>query len=158
MRPHVVLNEVLANPAGAEPAEEWVELYNDGSESVSLGGFLLEDAGGRTLLPDASLDAGHFALIVPEAFLADDGVDPPPAPDAVLLRVPALGRAGLSNEGEMLTLRAPTGMVVSTFPAMKTKNGVSTARFAPDAPDADSASFVASPNGTSTPGAPNVQP
>jgi hypothetical protein len=75
-----------------------------------------------------------------------------------LLRVPALGRAGLSNEGEMLTLRAPTGIVVSTFPALKTKNGVSTARVAPDAPDADTASFVSSPNGTSTPGAPNVKP
>src|SRR5262249_61591183 len=28
---HVVLNEVMANPAGAEPGQEWVELYNDGS-------------------------------------------------------------------------------------------------------------------------------
>lgn len=157
-RPHVVLNEVLANPAGAEPSQEWVELYNDGSESMSLAGFLLEDAGGRTLLPDVSLGAGRFALIVPEAFVADDGADPPPPPDTVLLRVPALGRAGLSNEGEMLTLRAPTGIVVSTFPALKTKNGVSTARVAPDAPDADTASFVSSPNGTSTPGAPNVKP
>ena len=45
--------------------------------------------------------------------------------------------------------------VVSTFPAVKTKNGVSIARTAPDAPDGDAASFVESPNGASTPGAAN---
>ena len=37
----------------------------------------------------------------------------------------------------------------------KTKNGVSIARVAPDASDADPASFEPSRNGTATPGAPN---
>ncbi len=157
-RAHIVLNEILANPAGAEPAQEWVELYNDGTDDVSLAGFVLEDGGGRTQLPDASLASGAFAIIASDAFVADDGVDPPPAPGALLLRVPALGRAGLSNEGEMLTLRGPTGAILSTFPPAKTKNGVSIARIAPDAPDADAASFVPSPNGSATPGAPNVAP
>jgi hypothetical protein len=156
-RPHVVLNEVLANPAGAEPAQEWVELYNDGSGPVALGGFALEDAGGgRSVLADAVLDPGAFALVVSDAYAGDDGVDPPPAPGTLLVRVAALGRAGLSNEGEKLTLRDASGAVVSTFPAVKTKNGVSIARIAPDAPDTEAASFVASPNGTSTPGAPNL--
>jgi hypothetical protein len=148
----------LANPAGAEPSQEWVELYNDGADDVSLAGFVLEDGGGRTPLPDASLASGAFALVAPEAFIADDGVDPQPAPGALLIRVPALGRAGLSNEGETLTLRDPSGTIVSTFPAVKTKNGVSTARVAPDAPDADPSSFVPSPNGSATPGAPNAAP
>jgi hypothetical protein len=154
-RPHVVLNEVLANPAGAEPAQEWIELYNDGGGAVSLAGFAIEDAGGRSDLPAALLEPGAFALVVSDAFVADDGADPPPAPDTLLVHVPALGRSGLSNEGERLTLRDPAGVALSTFPAVKTKNGVSVARTAPDAPDTDLTSFIASPNGASTPGAPN---
>jgi Lamin Tail Domain len=155
-RPHVVLNEVLANPAGAEPSQEWVELYNDGSDAVPLADFVLEDAGGRSVFPDVALAPASFALVVADAFIADDGVDPPPAAATLLVRVPALGRAGLSNEGEKLTLRDPLGNAVSTFPAMKTKNGVSIVRIAPDAPDTDPASFVPSPNGSATPGSPNL--
>ena len=34
--PHVVINEVLANPVGGEPAQEWVELYNDGRAPAVL--------------------------------------------------------------------------------------------------------------------------
>jgi hypothetical protein len=154
-RAHVVVNEVLANPAGAEPAQEWVELYNDGSNAVALEGWVLEDAGGSTPLPAAELASGGFALVVPDAYVADDGIDPPPAPGTILVRVPMLGRSGLSNEGEKLTLRDPAGQVMSTFPAVKTKNGVSVARTTPDAADADPAFFISSPNGSSTPGAPN---
>jgi hypothetical protein len=157
-RSHVVLNEVMANPAGSEPAQEWVELYNDGAEPQSLAGFTLDDSGGRTALPDAQLLPGAFALIVPDAFIADDGVDPPPAPPAQLLRVRSLGQGGLSNEGERLTLRDSAGDVVSLFPAMKTKNGVSIARVVPDALDDDPAALGPSKNGSATPGAPNGAP
>jgi hypothetical protein len=157
-RPHLVLNEVMANPAGAEPSEEWVELYNDGIDAVSVGGFVLQDSAGRTVLPDATLDPASFALIVPESFVADDGVDPPPRGGTLLVRVPALGRGGLSNEGETLTLISTEGKVISTFPAMKTKNGISNARVLPDAPDTGAASFGPSTNGSATPGASNFAP
>jgi len=156
-RAHVILNEVMANPAGAEPSQEWVELYNDGSDAVPLAGFTLEDAGGRSVLSDVVLAPASFALVVADAFIADDGVDPPPADGTLLVRVPALGKAGLSNEGEMLTLRDQSGTSVSTFPAIKTKNGVSVVRIAPDAPDTDLTSFVPSPNGSATPGSANVR-
>jgi hypothetical protein len=154
-RAHVVLNEVLANPAGSEPAQEWVELYNDGSGSIDLDGFAVEDAGGASVLPEATLAPGAFALVVPDAYVADDGVDPPPAQGTLLVHVPMLGRSGLANDGEKITLSDASGNVISTFPAIKTKNGVSIARTAPDAPDDAPASFVPSPNGSSTPGAAN---
>jgi len=151
----VVLNEVMANPAGSEPAQEWVELYNDGAEPQNLAGFTLDDSGGRTPVPDALLPPSAFALIVPDAYVGDDGVDPPPAPAAQLLRVRSLGQGGLSNEGERLTLRDAAGGIVSVFAAMKTKNGVSVARAVPDALDDDPASLGPSNNGSATPGAPN---
>jgi hypothetical protein len=157
-RPHVVLNEVMANPAGAEPSEEWVELFNDGRDAVSLAGFTLEDIGGRAVLPDGILEPGSYALVAPETYIADNGVDPVPADGTLILRVPTLGRGGLSNDGEPLTLRDPSGAVVSAFPAVKTKNGVSIARVAPDALDGDPDAFEPSPNGSATPGAPNGVP
>jgi hypothetical protein len=117
----------------------------------------VDDAGGgHSVLPDAELAPSAFALVVSDAYVAGDGADPPPAPGTLVLRVPVLGRSGLSNEGEKLTLRDAAGTVISTFPAVKTKNGVSIARTAPDAPDTEPASFVLCPNGASTPGAPNL--
>ncbi|MEO7327091.1 MAG: hypothetical protein ABI193_00840, partial [Minicystis sp.] len=43
--PHLVLNEVLANPLGPEPQQEWVELCNDGALPVDLDGYVLADVG-----------------------------------------------------------------------------------------------------------------
>jgi hypothetical protein len=157
-RSHLVLNEVMANPAGAEPAQEWIELYNDGTRAEALAGYTLDDGAVRIPLPDAELGPGAFALVVTESYLADDGVDPVPAADAQLLRVRALGQGGLSNDGERLTLRDGSGAAISVFPAMKAKNGQSAARLAPAALDDDPASFGASPNGNATPGAANGGP
>jgi hypothetical protein len=110
------------------------------------------------VLPSAVLPPAAFALVVTDAYVDDDGVGPVAAPGTLLLRVPALGQGGLSNDGERLLLRDGAGAVLSTFPAMKAKSGVSNARVAPEAMDADADSFVPSPNGSATPGAPNVRP
>jgi hypothetical protein len=157
-RAHLVINEVMANPAGAERAQEWVELFNDGLFPVALGGHALETGAGVVVLPSAVLPPAAFALVVTDAYVDDDGVGPVAAPGTLLLRVPALGQGGLSNDGERLLLRDGAGAVLSTFPAMKAKSGVSNARVAPEAMDADADSFVPSPNGSATPGAPNVRP
>jgi hypothetical protein len=154
-RAHVVINEVMANPAGREPDQEWVELFNDGIADVALAGYGLETGDGRAPLPMGILAPGAFALIVPNGYLDNDGVDPVAAPGTLILRVPALGRDGLSNEGERLLLRDAAGAVVSTFPAMKAKSGVSNARTSPEALDGNDDSFALSPNGSATPGAPN---
>jgi hypothetical protein len=157
-RAHVVINEVMANPAGVERAQEWVELFNDGLFPVALDACGLETGGGTAVLPAGVLAPGAFALVVTDAYEDDDGIDPVAAPGTLILHVPALGRDGLSNEGERLLLRDVAGTVLSTFPAMKAKNGVSNARLAPDALDADVDAFAPSPNGRATPGAPNAGP
>lgn len=156
-RSHLVVSEVYANPVGAEPAQEWVELFNDGVGVAAIGGYALSDGGGAAaILPDASLAPGGYALVVNQSFVADDGVDAPPAPGTAIVRVGALGQSGLSNEGEAITLRDPAGQVVSRFAAVKPKSGVSVVRLRPDALDEDSSSFALCPAGTSTPGAPNA--
>jgi hypothetical protein len=141
--PHVVLNEVLANPLGPEPAQEWVEIVNDGHAPVDLGGYVLVDGGGETALPPAVLGPGAFALLVNDAFDPQATADPCPAPGTRLLRVPHLGKNGLSNAGEPLGLRDPDGVVVSRLPSTpKPKPGRSLARLTPAAPDGLAASFA----------------
>jgi hypothetical protein len=141
--PHLVLNEVLANPLGPEPRQEWVEILNDGSRPAELGGYALIDVGGETALPSGTLLPGAFALIVNATFEEEDGVDPAPEPGSLVVRVPKLGHNGLSNDGEPLSLRDPDGVVISRSPVgPKTKAGISLSRLSPAAPDAQEGAFV----------------
>jgi hypothetical protein len=141
--PHVVLNEAMANPLGAEPDQEWIELYNDGQVEAALGGAVIADAGGETALPEVTLPPGQFAIVVNDSFVEDNGLDVPPAADAIVVRVPRLGRGGLGNAGEPLRLLDASGEVISTMPALpKPKAGMSLARTAPASPGGLGASFV----------------
>lgn len=152
--PHVVLNEILANPLGPEPNAEWVEIVNDGAAPVELGGYLLLDGGGPTALPPATLKPGAFALLVNQGYEEQGGWDPPAAPGTLLLRVPHLGKNGLSNSGEPLTLVDPTGAIVSRFPATpKPKAGLSVGRRSPSTLDEAKDGFARI---TPSPGSPNV--
>lgn len=156
-RPHVVLNEVLANSVGPEPAQEWVEITNDGATPVDLGGYQFDDGSAAVPLPEYALAPGQYALLVSQAFSLDAPGDVAPAPKTVLLRLPSLGKAGLSNSGEPLRLLDPDGRVVSRFPALAaSKAGVSWARVRPDAPDDDPTAFQRHSEPGASPGAPNV--
>jgi hypothetical protein len=141
--PHLVLNEVLANPLGVEPQQEWVELYNSGVAAAELAGYTFEDVGGVAVLPAGTLPPGGYALLVGEGFAEDDLIDPPVPPGAMVVRVGKLAKNGLSNSGEPLTLRDAEGAVVSRFPPLpKPKPGESVARIEPLAPDELPSSFT----------------
>jgi hypothetical protein len=140
---HVVINEVLAYPLGPSPAQEWVELLNDGVAPAELGGYVLVVGSGVTPLPAATLAPGAFALVVDQEFMAGGGLDVAPAPRTLLLRVPHLGKEGLSKEGEVFVLMDPAGSTVSSFPAKpRPKQGSSVARRTPSSPDALPGSFA----------------
>ena len=125
----VIITEVLANPLGAEPQQEWVELFNDGLAPVVLAGWQLEDGGGITPLPAETLQVGEYALVVREDYNSQFGLDVPPASGTPLLLVAQLGQRGLSNSGEPLIVRDPSGEIASFVPVvLKPKAGVSIAR------------------------------
>ncbi|MFO0662090.1 MAG: lamin tail domain-containing protein [Polyangiaceae bacterium] len=139
-RPHVVIDEVLADPDGPEPQSEWIEIVNDSARDQELVGWSLEDGGGLTPLPDTSLSAGQVGVIV--------GADAPAevfaqiAPSAVLVVVPRVGKSGLSNSGEALALHDGTGWVSSRFPAKPhPKNGKSVSRNRVGSADDDANGF-----------------
>jgi hypothetical protein len=154
--PHVVLNEIMANPLGPEPSQEWIEIVNDGMVAAELAGYVLVDLGGETALPEGLLPPGGYALVVNEAFVEDDGIDPPPLPGTLLLRVPELGNDGLTNAGEPIRLRDADGAEVSRFPAVPkpSKAGLTVIRTAPKAPDGLASSFRVAD--VPTPGASNA--
>src|SRR6185369_6311977 len=103
--PPLVVTEVLANPAGTEPAQEYVEIRNLGDETLSLEGLLVQDSRGGDMLPAAELAAGAYALIVTSAYDPQSGADPAPRPGTMLVRVDSrIGTDGLSNGGEAVRL------------------------------------------------------
>lgn len=153
-RRHVVLNEVLANAAGAEPESEWIEVVNDSHRAAELAGLWLEDGGGSFPLPDAVLEPGEIALLVGRGYRRS-GLDVAFAEGARVLELPALGARGLSNSGEPLLLVGEEG-IVSRFPALPaTRAGRSIGRRAVDAADDDPRSFAHHGAPGASPGAPN---
>ena len=50
LRAMILINEWLPNPAGNDAQGEWVELFNSGSSSVSLDGWIIKTGGGSTSL------------------------------------------------------------------------------------------------------------
>jgi len=153
--PRLVITEVLGNPAGTEGTQEFIELQNLDPEPVSLAGMVIEDKTGSDALPDMAVPAGGFALLVAEAFVLDDGKDPPPRESAVLVRVSGkLGSDGLANAGEPVRL-VKDGTVVSQYggwvnTSASAWNGRSVRRISAESCDQPSA-WTATPQ-TPTPG------
>jgi hypothetical protein len=155
-RPHLVLNEVLANPLGSEPAAEWIELFNDGRSEAELSGLWLRDSAAGVELPAATIAPGEYALLVRSDFPTAASGDVPPLPGTQLVRLPLLGKGGLSNSGEMLDLEDASGLVLSRFPALAARRaGVSFARTRVDGFDDDLAGFVEHGAPGASPGAAN---
>lgn len=140
---HVVLNEVYANPAGSEFAQEWVEVYNDGLSSASLDGLVLRDEDGESALPSGELRPGEYALLARNDLNTSNGVDHPIPSGCAILRMDALGKNGLGNWGEELWLVDADGATVSHFvPPSAAEERESAVRARPDAQDDDPASFT----------------
>jgi hypothetical protein len=96
---------VLVNPAGPEPAQEYVEIRNLGPDEVAVDGLLIQDSRGADALPPATLVGGAYALVVTSAYDPESGSDPAPRPGTMLLRVDTrIGADGLSNGGEVVRL------------------------------------------------------
>lgn len=156
-RSHLVLNEILFNPIGAEPAGEWLEVFNDGWGPAELSGLWLRDAGSRVELPAATLAAGHYALLVRADFPAFASGDVPPAPGTELFRLPGWLKGGLSNTGEPMQLEDAAGVAISRFPALPSRHaGTSLARSRPDASDDDGSAFAEHAPPGASPGAVNA--
>jgi hypothetical protein len=154
--PRIVITEVLANSAGAETTQEFVEIYNAGSEAAALGGLVIADKTGTDTLPEASLTPGAFALVVAEKYDPAEGSDVPPRDGTLLVHVSGrIGSDGLSNAGEAVRLLTAAGDVISQYGGFidvsaSAWSGKSVKRSSPEACDAAKA-WSATPS-PATPG------
>jgi hypothetical protein len=155
--PALSIVEVLADPLGPEPQQEFVELLNYGNSTVALDGFTLADspdAAGTPLTTPAQVAPQARALLVADGFDPHEGRDVAPLPGALLVRVGrALGNAGLRNAGEPLFLRDVLGRRVSAAPATpRPEPGVCSVRVGEDMRSGAATAFAYDAGGTCTPG------
>lgn len=117
--PTLSITEVLADPLGTEPSQEFVEVTNFGDEAIELLGFSLSDRAESIgdVLPRARLAAHAQALVVADSFDANSEVDTRVPPGVTLIRIgTSLGSGGLTNRGEPLYLRDPSMHRLSAAP------------------------------------------
>jgi len=110
----VKINEVLYDPAqpGDEAGNEWLELYNAGSEPVDLGDWTISDNGAGDRLPPLTLPPRAFVVIAAsEAFRSAY-----PAFDGSLLALDGgkIGN-GLGDKGDRLILRDSAGLLADAL-------------------------------------------
>lgn len=104
-RGDVVLNELFPNPAGADDDAEWVELYNRGTTSASLDGWIL-----RWGTSSLTSDFVFGAVSVPGgAYLVAGGNR-----SGADVEIAALAMGNASSSGDAVALHDCAGRVVDT--------------------------------------------
>ncbi|MFM2419497.1 MAG: hypothetical protein RL385_4220, partial [Pseudomonadota bacterium] len=163
--PALSIDEVRADPFGAEPDQEYVEIFNFGPVALSLLGFTLSkeaEGHGVTFEPTFEIEPMERVLAVAPEFMraaapAAHGVDEEPPAGVRIVRLSAA--LGLSANGTALVLRDSTGKRVSSAPAASAGHeGACIARRATDPLAGVPAGFEADPQRRCTPGAPTAFP
>ncbi len=115
--PGVVITEVYANPVGAEPTQEYIEIQNAGPACVDLEGWRitddLEEEG--DLLPSYTLAPGARALIVGSTFRQTLEDPFPEDPQQLISLANGLVKGGMGNSGEPLYLFDSGGTLSSRY-------------------------------------------
>jgi hypothetical protein len=146
--PAIVITEVLADPFGPEPAQEFVEVMNLGPESVDLSFWMVDDnndANGDLIAEGTVLGPGKTALLVADAFDPLNSADPMPDPDADIVYLEtSIGSNGLKNsEAESVELYDSTGKIVCRYAgdAGAPEEGLSVHRLLAEIPEGVTGAF-----------------
>jgi hypothetical protein len=155
----VAVTEILADPNGAEPDQEFVEVHNFGATAVDLSGWMIDDNGDHDgdLLPvGTTLGAGSTGIIVSPDFDPSAGDDPAPASSATIIYLDSsIGTSGLRNSSaETVQLWDAAGVLVSEYLGQvgNPKEGKSAARLSAELPDEDEWAWGPDPLDPPTPG------
>ncbi|EDM44108.1 extracellular nuclease [unidentified eubacterium SCB49] len=65
--PQLVISEIMYNPASAEDNWEWIEVYNAGTSTIDLTGFVIDDNNGSAHsdanITEGTIEAGASAIL-----------------------------------------------------------------------------------------------
>ncbi|MDJ0763354.1 MAG: lamin tail domain-containing protein [Myxococcota bacterium] len=158
--PTVVITEILANPLGPEPSQEFVEIANlSRTEAVDISNWMIDDNGdadGDLLPPNTHLMPCQVALLVSPDYSPNEGSDPEAAPGTLIITLDtSIGSNGLKNsEAESVELYNASGVLMSQYRgnARAPADGCGTVRITAEAPDGDPDAFAPEPNRSATPG------
>ncbi len=155
----IAITEVLADPFGPEPGQEFIEIVNLGQEAVDLSGWMIDDGGDANgdLLPEGTtLEPGQVAVLVSPAYNPTEGQDPSPDSAALVVMLEtSIGSNGLKNsDAESIELYDAAGILVSQYQgqAGSPVEGSGAIRITAELPDGDPLAFGLDPSETSTPG------
>jgi cardiolipin synthase A/B len=121
---HLLISELMINPAGIDQTEEWVEVYNPTSNLVSLKGYKVGDllapvpgmlGEGMLQFPDQARIASNTAIVIAQdalAFAARHGRKPDyevgsyddTVPDMIRLSSWTDGTPSFANDGDEVAL------------------------------------------------------
>lgn len=103
----IVINEIMADPSPVVglPDAEYLELYNNTNNPVSLSGWTISDATSTAFLPDDSIGANAYLILTSSANASQFKTY------GKTLGVPAY--PSLNNDGDSLTLRDNKGNTIS---------------------------------------------
>ncbi|MEW6069721.1 MAG: PKD domain-containing protein [Candidatus Thermoplasmatota archaeon] len=112
---HVVISEVLYNPADSDMGKEWVELYNPTSNDISMSSWIIEhwsgdedEIVGNVTLPSNAIIPGYgFYLIGWSSEIA-------PMPDYIPLEWfhPVVGLHNGAGKGDAIILKNESGIII----------------------------------------------
>lgn len=100
----VFINEIAWRGSSVSAADEWIELYNDSEEVVSLEGWYL-----TTTEESPSPNIALAGTIGPRGFFLIERTDDDSVPNVPADLIRSFGN-GLSNDGETLVLKNAAGM------------------------------------------------
>ncbi len=105
------INEVAWMGTAASQYSEWIELYNDGTDAVSLAGWKLYKTGETLLFTlSKSIAAGGYLLVERTTATAPDAIP------GINDEAGTFGGGGLRNSGEDLSLEDKEGTVINILP------------------------------------------
>ncbi|WP_246000600.1 lamin tail domain-containing protein [Pontibacter diazotrophicus] len=102
----LLITEIMADesPAVGLPPQEYIELHNPTNKVLNLQGIRYSDATSTATFPNAQLLPGEYAVVVPNAQVANF---------AAYGNVIGISNfPGLNNSGELLQLRQPNGRLI----------------------------------------------
>ena len=172
----IKINEIFPNPDGSDSGQEWIELYNTGTEPIRIDSWTIETASSSwstryTFPPETTIEPGTFFLLgeedVPSEFAdltiestlslgnASTGFDGVRLMDCPGNKVDTIiyGKEGAyASDEEILFVDDAGGESVTLFP----ESGLSIGRF-PDGEDTDDNSVDFQSNMEPTPKSANIE-